>query len=189
MEYGFQDGALVNISGTRAKALMRFQVTDDTYEPIFYTRLDTLSGLSEEELERLVQPLKDTGKEYLFTDQELAEVRAQADGQAAEYLRSIGREALVGPRQSHEGRRLSELIADQEVLQLLFHDEALSRYPDWTGTSERLEEGKRYIYQTAFDEACQELTYTKTDYQTNAVVESTVIDVQNVRQRIDDLCV
>lgn len=178
VEYHFEDNIFVNISGTNPKVLMRFQKTNDNYELIDYTRLDIFSGLSDEELQALMRPLEETGKEYLFTDQDLREVRAQADGCATEYLRSIGRAAQVGVRQDHEGQRLEELISDRDFLNQLFKDDEFGRYPNWTGTTERLENGSRYVYQTDFDKEKQMIIYTKMEYGSSQIVKTIKIDVR-----------
>lgn len=180
VEYGFQDNVFVNISGTNPKVLMRFRITENNdYDLVFYARLDLLSGLSEDELEKLIQPLTDTGNDYLYTEQDIQEVRAQADEEAAEYLRSINRKADVATRQSHEGQLLEELISDESLLQKIFKDDELSCYPNWLGTSERIENGERYIYETTFDEEKQKITYTKIKYESNTVIEITAIDVKS----------
>lgn len=178
VEYHFEDGVFVNISGTNPKVLMRFQKTDDSYELIDYTRLDIFSGLSDEELQALMRPLEETGKEYLFTDQDLREVRAQADSCAAEYLKSIGRTAEVGVRQDHEGQRLEELVSDRDLLNQLLKDDEIGCYPDWTGTTERIENGERYIYQTDFDKENQMIIYTKMEYSSGEIIKSIKIDVR-----------
>jgi len=180
IEYGFQDNVFVNISGTNPKVFMRFHVTENNnYELLFYTRLDLLSDLSEEELEELMQPLIDTGNDYLYTEQDIQEIRAQADEEAAEYLRSINRTADIDVRQSHEGQLLEEIISDESLLQELFKNDELGYYPDWLGTSERIENGERYIYETAFDRERQEIIYTKMEYDTNMIVKEIIVDVQN----------
>ena len=180
VEYHFEDNVFVNISGTNPKVLMRFRIKeDDNYELIFYTRLDIFSDLPEEEVEALVQPLKDSGKDYLYTEQDLKEVRTQADEDAAEYLKSINRVAVVGVRQEHDGQRLVDLVSNEDFVMELLKDEELGLYPDWTGTTERIENGERYIYQSAFDEERQQIIYTKIEYSTNNVIESIVVDFQN----------
>lgn len=179
-EYRFEDGVFVSISGSNPNVLMRFRnAGDGKFDLIFYTRLDIFSDLAEEEIEALLKPLSDSGKDYLYTEQDLQEVRAQADGDAAEYLRSIGRIAEIGFCQEHDGQRLEELISNEDFVMELLKDEELSLYPNWTGTTERIEDGDRYIYQTAFDEVRQEILYTKIEYSTNTVIKSIVADVQN----------
>ena len=121
----------------------------------------------------------DSGNAYIYIEQDLQEVRAQADEDAAEYLRSINRIAEVGVRQDHEGRQLDELISDKIFLDELLKDDEMSLYPNWTGTTERIENGERYIYQTAFDEERQQIIYTKIEYSTRSIVKSIVVDVQN----------
>ena len=179
-EYRFEDGVFISISGSNPNVLMRFRKAgDEKFDLIFYTRLDIFSDLAEEEIEALLKPLSDSGKDYLYTEQDLQEVRAQADGDAAEYLRSIGRIAEIGVRQEHDGQRLEELISNEDFVMELLKDEELSLYPNWTGTTERIEDGKRYIFQTAFDEGRQEITYTKIEYDSEKVVNIIVADVQN----------
>ncbi len=176
VEYRFEDNVFVGISGTNPKVLMRFRKTeDDKYDLIFYTRLDLFSDLQEEKLEELLLPLTKTGNDYVYTEQDIQEVRAQADEDAAEYLRSINRVAEVGVREDHEGKRLEELVSDDALLDELFKDEEMSLYPDWIGTTERLENGERYIYQTAFDEERQEIIYTKIEYNTNHVIKNSIL--------------
>ncbi len=176
VEYRFEDNVFVGISGTNPKVLMRFRKTEDNkYDLIFYTRLDLFSDLPEEKLEELLLPLTKTGNDYVYTEQDIQEVRAQADEDAAEYLRSINRVAEVGVREDHEGKRLEELVSDDALLDELFKDEEMSLYPDWIGTTERLENGERYIYQTAFDEERQEIIYTKIEYNTNHVIKNSIL--------------
>lgn len=180
VEYRFEDNVFVNISGTNPKVLMRFhQIGEKNYDLIFYTRLDIFSDLPEEELEALVQPLIDAGNDYIYTEQDLQEVRAQADEDALEYLKSINRIAEIGVRQEHNGQLLEELVSDESLLKELFKDDEICLYPNWTGTTERIENGERYIYQTAFDEEKQQIIYTQVEYSTNNVVNSIVVDIQN----------
>ncbi len=178
VEYGFQDGVLVNVSGTNPKVFMRFEQTESgNYELIFYTRLDLFSDLSEEEVEQLLEPLNKTGKSYVYTDEDLQKVRAQADEDAAAYLKSINRAASVGVRTEHKGNLLTDLVSDTDLLMEISKDETYSLYPDWTGTQERIENGVRYIYQTEYDN--QQIIFSKILFDTNETVERQVIDIQD----------
>ncbi len=178
VEYGFQDGVLVNVSGTNPKVFMRFEQTESgNYELIFYTRLDLFSDLSEEEVEQLLEPLNETGKSYVYTDEDLQKVRAQADEDAAAYLKSINRAASVGVRTEHKGNLLTDLVSDTDLLMELSKDETYSLYPEWTGTQERIENGVRYIYQTEYDN--QQIIFSKILFDTNETVERQVIDIQD----------
>ena len=180
VEYRFEDGVFVNISGTNPQVLMRFRQSEEKqYDLIFYTRLDIFSDLSEETLKELMQPLIDTGKDYAYTDQDLVAIRAQADEYASKYLQSIGRDAEIGIRQEHDGQTLEELVSNEALLKELFKDVEISLYPTWTGTTERIENGTRYIYQTVFDSEQQEIVYIKSAYDTNDVIKRIVVDVQN----------
>lgn len=143
VEYGFQDGVFVNVSGTNPRVLMRFRQTEsENYDLIFYTRLDLFSNLSEGEIEQLLEPLNKTGKKYVFTNIDLQEVRAQADEAAVDYLNSINRAANVGERESHEGKLLTDLVSNEDFIMETIKEYPL--YPEWTGTQERIENNIRY---------------------------------------------
>lgn len=187
IEYQFQDGVFVNISGTNPKVYMQFKKnTDGKYELIYYTRLDILSGLTDEELEELMQPLVKTGKDYLYTDADLQEVREQADNDARTYLQEIGRAAEVGNRERHDGKLLAELVSNQDNIEQLMKDDTFSMYPNWVGTLERIENEIRYIYKTEFIEDTMQIIYTKIEYDTNNILEKTVIDTKKTAYGIPD---
>lgn len=176
LEYGFQDGVLVNLSGTNPKVLMKFKQTGSgSYELIFYTRLDLFSDLSEEEIEKLLEPLNKSGKSYVYSDEDIQKIRAQADEDARAYLKSIGRAAEVGVRSEHEGKLLTDLVPDAELLMELAKDETYSCYPEWTGTQERIENGVRYVYRTEYDESLKQIVLTKTLFDTDEAVEQWVV--------------
>lgn len=176
VEYGFQDDVFVNVSGTNPKVLMKFRQTESgNYELIFYTRLDLLSNLSAEEIEQLLEPLNKAGKSYIFTDIDLKEVRAQADKAAAAYLNSINRAANVGERENHEGKLLTDLVSNEDLILEILKEYPL--YPEWTGTQERIENSIRYIYQTEYDKTLQQIIFSKILFDTNEIVEQQVINV------------
>lgn len=177
VEYGFEDGDFVNISGGNPRVLMRFKRGGEGFELIFYTRLDVLSGLSEEELKELLLPLDDAGKEYLYTDEDLRRVRRQADRQAEKYLKSISRDAKVCPRQNHADASLKNIVTDENLMETLYKDPEISLYPAWTGTVERLEEGERFVYKTALNRRRDEILYTKTNYRTGEIVREITVDI------------
>ncbi len=180
VEYGFQDGVLVNVSGTNPKVLMRFeQMESGNYKLIFYTRLDLFSDLSEKEIEQLLEPLNKTGKSYVYTDEDLQKVRAQADEDAVAYLKSINRVADVGVRTEHKGNLLTDLVPNTDLLMELSKDETYSLYPDWIGTQERIENSIRYIYQTEYDEVLKQIIFSKILFDTNETVERQDIDIQD----------
>ena len=178
VEYGFQDGIFVNVSGTNPKVLMRFkQMESGNYELIFYTRLDLFSDLSEDEIEQLLEPLNKTGKNYFFTDEDLQEVRTQADEAATAYLKSINRVADVGEIENHEGKLLTDLVSNKDLILEITKEYSL--YPEWTGTQERIENNIRYVYQTEYDEALQQIIFSKILFDTNEIVEQQVINVKD----------
>lgn len=180
IEYGFQDNSFVNVSGARAKVLLNFETNQDkSYNLVDYIPLDVISGLSEERMIELLQPLKETGKDYTYTDNELQELRAKVDTYAEEYLKSIGRQAIVRQRDPHQENSLLALGVKEEVYFTLTKDEKTNLYPDWNGNLERLENGVRFLYQTKYDKVDKKITYTKTQYDTNDIVEKLIFDASN----------
>ena len=174
IEYGFEDGRFVNVSGTRARVLLDFQTGQDTYALTGYTVLDPTSGLSDAELEALMAPLKETGKEYLYTDSDFDELRGQVEAGTEEYLKSIGREGEVFERDSHDDGFISFL--NDKAYNALTKDLEISNYPNWEGTLEKIEDGIRYVYQAHFDAESNQIEYTKTNYDTGETVEKITAD-------------
>ena len=174
IEYGFEDGRFVNVSGTRARVLLDFQTGQDTYALTGYTVLDPTSGLSDAELEALMAPVKETGKEYLYTDSDFDELRGQVEAGTEEYLKSIGREGEVFERDSHDDGFISFL--NDKAYNALTKDLEISNYPNWEGTLEKIEDGIRYVYQAHFDSESNQIEYTKTNYDTGETVEKITAD-------------
>ena len=185
VEYAFQDGLFVNISGTNPNVLMKFAKKDDgTYDPVYFTRLDIFSGLSDEELEELMLPLKESGKDYFFSERDLREVRAQCDKCALRYLESIGRNAQIGRRSEHRGITLSDIINDRDFVDELLKDEELNDYPDWLGTTERVVNGVRYIFKTEYDEPDNMIIYTEYEYDSGEEIKVIKVDIRQ-KKRIE----
>ncbi|MGN1097288.1 MAG: hypothetical protein ACI4SS_00135 [Clostridia bacterium] len=107
------------------------------------------------------------------------ELKKQEQAQAKEYMDSIGRTAEVG-----EYADLGAVLPDMNVgasnktLELGKYDDDW-KYPMFIGNVEYLENGERYIYETAWDgdESGGVLTYTKYDGEGN-VIKKTVYDVE-----------
>lgn len=180
IEYGFQDHDFVNVSGTRAKVLLNFETSQgEAYRLLDYICIDETSELSEERRIELLRPLKETGKDYTYTGQELQELCAQVDTQAEEYLKSIGRQANVRQCDTHQESALSALGVKEEVYLMLIKDETIGLYPDWHGNLERVEDGNRFVYQTYYDREAKKIIYTKTGYDTNDLVERLIFDASS----------
>lgn len=136
------------------------------------------SRVSEGEIEQLLEPLNKAGKSYVYTSEDLQEIRTQADEAAIAYLNSINRTADVAAREEHNGNLLTDLVSDTDLILELIKDETYSLYPEWTGTQERVENDIRYIYQTEYNEALRQIIYSKILFDTNEIVEQQVIDIQ-----------
>lgn len=177
-EFRFEDDEFVRISGTNPKVLMRFDTSErGKYKLIFYTRLDEFSDLPIEEIEQLLEPLKQTGKKYIYSQDDLKEVRLQIEKDAYAYLDKIERQAKINLTGEHKGEPLENIISDENLLSDLCKDEKLQLYPDWIGNIEYIENDVRYIYQTDFDKEANTMIYTKKNYDTKEIVEETKIEI------------
>ncbi len=178
-EFRFEDDEFVRISGTNPKVLMRFDTSDEgKYKLIFYTRLDEFSDLPAEEIEQLLEPLKQTGKKYIYSQDDLKEVGLQIEKDAFAYLDKIERQAEINLTGEHKGEPLENIISDENLLSDLSKDEEFQLYPDWIGNIEYIENGVRYICQTDFDKELDTIIYTKKSYATKEILKERKIKIK-----------
>ena len=100
------------------------------------------------------------------------------------YLRSIGRDATVCRYGEIKIGFLSDYNWITSETQSKISGMAME-YDTTVSNHERLEDGVRYVYQTAADEAKQCVTFTKFRFDTNKVVEFLAIDGKTGEVRDD----
>jgi bla regulator protein BlaR1 len=117
---------------------------------------------------------KSAYKKYqLMTKEDLKTLNTQAESYAKVYLKQIGRNAEVQIQLDH--KYLPEI--DDGVSNYLLR--AYGDYPYWIGTSEKVKNNIRYVYERAWEDKGNGngiLTLTKRIYQGD-IIEKTVIEI------------
>ena len=111
--------------------------------------------------------------------EEAAEALAKQErSYAKQYLRRIGREAPIDSDSASDRRVLTDAGISVEVSNKLCEmDEQLENYPYWIGSQEELEGGVRYVYELALAKESEQIVYTKTEYDTDEIVEQFRFDM------------
>lgn len=106
-------------------------------------------------------------------------LREQEQSYASRYLQQIGRTADIGRYGDFPRTLLTDVGVSVEVSNLMCaydrYDE-LWKYPYWIGHIEYLEDGVRYVYAMSYDDAENEIVYTKSLYDDGTVVQTHVFD-------------
>ena len=97
---------------------------------------------------------------------------------ASDYLKTLGREALIGEYGDFSHPLLTEEGVSVEVSNRLCGEKILAPYPFWIGSVERLEDGVRYEYRVEFKKEQGRICYTKTNPESGEVVEAYIFDVK-----------
>ena len=175
-EYGFCSGFFMDISGGISSAVYTFKKTDGGYEFLKAEYPEEGSHLSssvkqlfpEKIAEKVLSGLSESELEFL---NDAHTTRAQA------YLDSIGRTAVICAYSDIEHILLSDLGVDDET-----DNKLLDMFPEYdytVGNHEKIEDGKRVVYQTDYDERNGWVTYTKFEYDTCKVIEFTAVDAKS----------
>ncbi|MCI2106574.1 MAG: M56 family metallopeptidase [Intestinimonas sp.] len=180
--YGFQDGNFVTISGTGViPVVMTFKVDETgTYSLTDYQEPQDGSGYSDSIRKMFPEALQ--GQCLNVSDDVSGLLQAQKQTYAERYLKSMGREAVIG----EYGEFKHPLLTDRGVSVAVSN--AMSRnsdYPYWIGNLERIEDGVRYVYQMDYDSEQHQIIYTKSEYDTGKAVKRTVFDSTNGREIVD----
>lgn len=113
---------------------------------------------------------------------QLESLAQQEREDAAEYLKSIGRQAKIGEYRDFPHPLLTEQGVSVDVSNKLsecgrnYPDSPAAYGPSWIGNVERLEDGVRYVYACDYDEEQKEIIYSKTDYAAGQLVGQIVFD-------------
>lgn len=91
-------------------------------------------------------------------------------------IKSIGRTAEIGEFGDYDHKTFSDLGVSVEVSNQMMENRALAEYPFWLGNREQIEDGIRYIYETAYLIHKEEIQYTKYIYDTEEIVEQYIFD-------------
>ena len=183
--YGFEDGNFVKVSGSGAiPTVITFQKhPDGSYGLLDYQEvmdggmyLDSVKELFPERLQ----------EQCLHVPEDIMEsLRAQERQYAEEYLKSIGRVAVIGEFSDYDHKTASDLGVSAEVSNMMSENKELGAYPFWLGNREAVEDGVRYVYEMAYLMDREEIRYTKYVYDTEEIVEQYIFDAVTGSRKTD----
>ena len=100
-------------------------------------------------------------------------------GYAERYLDSIGRDAVVGDYADLEHTLLTDLGVSVEVSnQMNVYEKTMGPYPNWVGSTEKIEDGVRYMYSLFYDEETNQVIYEKRVFETDETIEKYIYDAE-----------
>ena len=175
--YEFQDGNFVKCAGTGSIpcVITVKQKDDGTYE--FVSMVEAEDGSS------FVDSIKENFPEALWSrcitidPDDANELEKQERSYAEEYLSSIGREdAEIGDYGDYEHKLLTDEGVSEEVSNKMMDVQSGDGFeffcPFWLGEREVLDDNVRYVYKTEYDKKKQLITFSKTDYESGEVIET-----------------
>lgn len=177
-EYGFEDNCLVKGAGSGViPAVMKFSYDKtDGYVLKEYQKSEDDSDRQQWIQSMFPGALWESCSS--FDEEVTAALAKQEQAYAEQYLLKLGREAPIGKDADSERQVLTDAGVSVEVSNKLFElDEQLENYPYWIGSQEELEGGVRYVYELALAEETEEIVYTKTEYDTDEVIEQFRFDM------------
>lgn len=107
--------------------------------------------------------------------QDLANQEKQA---AADYAASLSRTCEVGTFAEFPVEYLDKKVANTDVMDKILVDPKLMPYPIFIGNQEYLENGTRYVYETAFREEDATILFKKYDFKTKETKEEFKVSAQ-----------
>ena len=113
----------------------------------------------------IIRGLSDEDNERMWLNMEL---------QAQKYLESIGRDATVCRFGEIKTEPLSDYGISVDVSNIIC--DMSGEYDFNVGNYEKIENGKRFVYQTDYDKQNNLITFTKFEYETNNIVEFIAVD-------------
>lgn len=147
--FGFENGVFTKISGSGAIPTVMTYSRNENSEYTLLQYKEPMDGTYYIESIKKMFPKKLQDR-VLSSQGDYADLVRQQEAQAAEYLKSIGREAKVSA--AHVEKQLVSI--NVEASNKLFagytkYDQFLNDCPYWVGTREQIENGVRYIYETS----------------------------------------
>lgn len=179
-QYGFCSGHFEKISGSGAIPT-RFTISRDEEGNYLCDQVwEPMDGNLYPESIKETFPRK-LWRKALNSHEKYDKLQKQERVYAQAYLESIGREAPIGDYGDFEHPLFTDQGMSVEVSNALPDREELGVYPYFIGNEERIEDGVRYVYETAWDHqgnGVGTVTYTKYAYETEEIVERYVFQVE-----------
>lgn len=173
-EYGFKNGFFIPVSGSSLPAVYTFSEDGEEYKFI-NAEYPEDGGHYDSSIKRMFP--KTVAKMILngLSESEDSLMHAKQDHPAQKYLDSIGRgNTLICDLRDIYIDFLTDYGVSVDV-----ENSLLDNYPDYDstiGNHEKIENGKRYVYQTEYDNQNNLIIFTKFEYGTNNIVEFIAVD-------------
>ncbi|MCR4616268.1 MAG: helix-turn-helix transcriptional regulator [Clostridiales bacterium] len=171
-QFGFINGFFTDVSGGNTPAVLKFNKTDDDYTLI--------SRETAQDGDRYTSSIKKLfprryAKKIIrgLSDEENEELWINLVRQAQKYLDSINRNATVCEYGDIKIDFLSSHV-ETEVSNKIC--EMRWEYDYNVGNHEKIEDGKRYVYQTEYDSQRDWITFTKFEYDTKEIIDFIAVD-------------
>lgn len=147
--FGFENGVFTKVSGSGAipTVMTFYRDQQGRYSLIKYQ--EPLDGAGYVESVKEMFPLH-LHSRVLRPHDDYLELEKQQEEQAREYLKSIGRSAQVSA--AHVEKKLADInveASNKLLAEYTKYDPFLNNCPYWLGTRELIENGERFIYETA----------------------------------------
>lgn len=170
-QYRFINGNLVRITGTEAEpAVFTFMLNNDG--KYMFEHVDfAVDGIEYDDAvkEMFVKEIAETTLQN--NDSIVAEIEKQELNQAQEYLKELGRSGKVGTFSDFSYVYLSAMGVSDNAVNSITANQQLLSYPLWIGTQEFVENGRRYVYETAYAKGDTAIVFKKYDYETKETAE------------------
>ena len=172
-EFGFYNGFFTNISGGSTPAVFKFKKNGEDYKFIKaeYAQDGSLYISSIEEMfpNKIAKKVKNGLSENENNFMWIAKVK-----QAQVYLKSINRQATICKYSDIATEFLTDYGIETEIVNKI--TEMGLEYDNDIANHEKIENGKRYVYQTDYDRQNDWVTFTKFEYDTKNIIEFIAVD-------------
>ncbi len=104
--------------------------------------------------------------EFFRTD-----MKKQEEEAAKEYAESLNRDVAITTMEDMELTYLDSMEIPEETINKILADSKLLPYPLWIGNQEFVEDGVRYVYETAYNKVDNTIWFKKYEYNSKEVKE------------------
>ena len=169
--YRFMNDNFVRVEGKEiTPAVFTFQVNDNGWY-LFEHAEYAVKGLKYEDAVNEMF-VKETAERTLANHESIVQqLENNEKQQAQDYLKQLGRTSKIGKFSDFPAKYLSKAGVSSEAANAILENEKLLSYPMWVGTQEFVEDGKRFVYETSYEEGDATVVFKKFDYETKQIVE------------------
>lgn len=136
-------------------------------------------GSGYEESVKRMFPEKYWDRVLTIQDEDLSVLKEMEQGYAKAYLEELGRDAVIGEYADVPHTFLTDYGISVDVSnKMLEYEKLMGPYPNWVGSTEKIEDGVRYMYLVFYEEETNEIIYEKRVFDTNESIEKFVYDAE-----------